>query len=78
MSAAALAGWTGIPPRRFVLLNLVGSLLVVVALRVFADAVAGPLDAIVRFNDRNAGWLTVVFVALTVLWLALSRRHHAQ
>ena len=52
--------------------------LVVVALRVFADAVAGPLDAIVRFNDRNAGWLTVMFVALTVLWLALSRRRQAQ
>ena len=64
-----LAGSTGMSPRRFVTLNLIGSLVTVVGLRLLADVAAGPLDVIVRFNDRNAGWLTVAFVVATVAWV---------
>jgi membrane protein DedA with SNARE-associated domain len=69
-----LAGSTGMPPRRFVAWNLAGTVVVVVALRLLADAAAGPLAAIVAFNDRNTGWLTAVFVVATVLWLLVERR----
>ncbi|MGH8886340.1 MAG: hypothetical protein ACRDYX_14420 [Egibacteraceae bacterium] len=71
----ALAGSTGMRPARFVSLNLAGSLLVVVALRVLADAAAGPLAKIVDFNDRNAGWLTALFVVATAAWLYWRRRN---
>ncbi|MGH8930378.1 MAG: hypothetical protein ACRDZO_07010 [Egibacteraceae bacterium] len=69
-----LAGSTGMSPRRFVTLNLIGSLVTVVGLRLLADVAAGPLDVIVRFNDRNAGWLTVVFVVATVAWVGTRSR----
>lgn len=69
-----LAGATGMPPRRFVALNLLGSLGAVVVLRLAADAAAGPLETIVRFSDRNAVWLTAAFAAATVLWLLAERR----
>jgi membrane protein DedA with SNARE-associated domain len=67
-----LAGDTGMPTRRFVSLNLLGSLLAVVGLRLLARVAAGPLHVIVQFNDRNAGWLTVCFAGATVVWLAVS------
>ncbi|MGH8904476.1 MAG: DedA family protein [Egibacteraceae bacterium] len=74
----ALAGLTGMRPARFVSLNLAGSLVVVVALRVLAAAAAGPIGEIVRFNDRNAGWLTVLFVVGTAAWLYWRRRNPAE
>lgn len=70
----ALAGASGMRPRRFVALNLLGSLAVVVALRLVVDAAGGPLAAILDFNDRNAGWLTAVFVVGTAVWLLSQRR----
>lgn len=73
-----LAGSTGMRPSRFVSLNLIGSVLVVVAVRMLAAAAADPLGEIVRFNDRNARWLTVLFVVGTVAWLYLRRRNPAE
>jgi membrane protein DedA with SNARE-associated domain len=70
----ALAGSTGMPPRRFAVLNVLGSVAAVVGLRLLADAAAGPLGAVVGFSDRNAGRLTAVFVLLTLGWLVLERR----
>lgn len=69
-----LAGATGMPPRRFVALNLAGSVAAVAALRLLADAAAGPLGAVVAFSDRNVGWLTTVFAAVTVVVLLIDRR----
>lgn len=69
-----LAGATGMPPRRFVTLNLTGSVAAVVGLRLLAEAAAGPLDAVVDFSDRNAGWLTAVFATVTVVVLLIDRR----
>ena len=73
-----LAGSTGMRPARFVSLNLIGTLLVVVAVRMFATAAAGPLGGVVRFNDRNAGWLTVLFIVGTAAWLYWRRRNPAE
>jgi membrane protein DedA with SNARE-associated domain len=69
-----LAGVSGMRPRRFVVLNLIGSIGAVVVMRLIADAVAGPLATIVGFSDRNAVWLTAVFAAGTVIWLLAERR----
>jgi membrane protein DedA with SNARE-associated domain len=69
-----LAGAAGMPPRRFLLLNVIGSIAAVFALRLVADAASGPIGALVRFSDRNAGWLTAAFVLATALWLVAERR----
>lgn len=69
-----LAGATGMPPRRFVALNVTGSVAAVLGLRLLAEVAAGPLAAIVAFSDRNAGWLTAVFVAGTALVVLADRR----
>lgn len=69
-----LAGATGMPPRRFLALNVTGSVGAVVGLRLLADVAAGPLAAIVAFSDRNAGRLTAAFVAVTVLVVLADRR----
>jgi membrane protein DedA with SNARE-associated domain len=70
----ALAGATGMRPRRFVALNLLGSFATVVVLRLVVDAAAGPLAAIIEFNDRNALWLTALFVVATAVWVAVQSR----
>jgi membrane protein DedA with SNARE-associated domain len=69
-----LAGATGMSPRRFVSLNLVGSVGTVLALWFVADATAGPLAAIVDWTDRNALWLTGLLVAATAGWLSVEWR----
>jgi membrane protein DedA with SNARE-associated domain len=73
-----IAGATGMRPARFVTLNLFGSLFVVVVLRMVAAAAADPFDVIVRFNDRNAGWLTVLSAIGTAAWLYWRRRNPAK
>lgn len=69
-----LAGATGMSPRRFAVLNVAGTVAAVVALRAAADVLAGPLTAVVAFNDRYTWQLTAAFVALTGVWLVAQRR----
>lgn len=69
-----LAGATGMGARRFVTLNLLGSLGAVLVLWRVADLGAGPLAALVRFSDRNAGWLTAVFAGMTALYFLIEWR----
>lgn len=71
---SVLAGATGMGARRFIVLNLLGSLGAVLVLWRVADLSAGPLAALVGFSDRNAGWLTAVFVGVTALWLTFEWR----
>jgi membrane protein DedA with SNARE-associated domain len=73
-----LAGSTGMSPRRFATLNVAGTVITVAALRALAEVASGLLEAVVRFNDRNAGWLTVIFVVLTVCWFAWRYRRQAE
>lgn len=69
-----LAGATGMRVRTFLALNLAGTIVAVVALRVFADQLSEPVTAITEWNDRNAGTLTVATVAIVIAWLAWNRR----
>ena len=57
-------------PGWFVVLHLPGTVLRIVALRLIAQSAEGPLSRIVVLIDRNAVWLTVVFVFATIALIA--------
>jgi hypothetical protein len=57
--------------RVFLALNVAGTVAVVIALRLFAQQLDGPVGAISDFNDRYSKWLTV---ATTILVLAVVLR----
>jgi len=69
----ALAGATGMGAGAFMFLNLAGTIAAVAALRLFSDAVASPVEAVIQFFDRHKVATTTVTVLLVVLSLVLSR-----
>lgn len=71
---SVLAGAGAMSLRRFVALNVVGSLGAVLGLWWLAETAAGTVSQIVAFNDRNADWLTAVFVVVVAVWLLWSAR----
>lgn len=68
-----LAGALRMRTRTFLVLNIGGTVAVVVALRLFSHRLQAPVGTIQEFNDANAGWLTAVAVVLVVGWLAWQR-----
>jgi len=68
-----LAGALRMRPRTFLLLNVTGTVAVVLALRQFSQQLDGPVGAIQDFNDANVGWLTGLTVALVLGWLVWQR-----
>lgn len=68
-----LAGVSRMSVRVFVTLNFLGTITAVIVLRLFARALKGPIDAVLRFNDRNVKWLTVASIALVLVALGLQR-----
>ena len=68
-----LAGVSRMSVRMFVTLNFLGTVTMVIVLRLFARVLRDPIDAVLRFNDRNVKWLTVVSIALVVVALVLQR-----
>lgn len=71
---SVLAGAGAMSWRRFVSLNILGSVGAVVVLWWLADTASGVLSRIVAFNDRNADWLTVLFGLGVLGWLVWSAR----
>ncbi len=71
--AGVLAGSARMPRWQFIALDLAGTLCSVLVVRFAATAVSGPMATVVRSIDRNAGWLTVIFVLATLLWLVAER-----
>ena len=69
-----LAGATGMRTRTFLLLNISGTVLTVIALRLFGHEVEPVLEPIVEFNERNQTAITAVLVAVVVVWLLWQRR----
>ena len=69
----ALAGETGMRPAVFLALNILGTITVVIALRLFTGTIEGPVDAIQRFNDRNFKWLTIVTIVIVILYVLVQR-----
>ena len=68
-----MAGITGMKLRRFLFLNLAGTLTVVLLLRGMASALKAPLEAALNFNDKYVGVLTPIFIGLTVIWIVHGR-----
>ncbi len=69
----ALAGATGMPFPAFLVTNLAGTVTMVTLLRLTGDALSGPVDAVLRFFDRNLVTTTAVTIALVVLSIVLNR-----
>ena len=69
-----LAGATGMRARTFLALNVTGTVLTVIALRLFAHQLEPVLDPVIEFNERNQGRITVVLVVAVVGWLLWQRR----
>jgi membrane protein DedA with SNARE-associated domain len=69
-----LAGVSRMSVRAFLTLNLAGTVSAVIVLRLFAKVLEAPIEAVLRFNDRNVKWLTLLSVALVVTALILQRR----
>ena len=69
----ALAGATGMPFPAFLATNFAGTVTMVVLLRLTGDVLSGPVDAILRFFERNLVTTTAVTVALVVLSIVLNR-----
>ncbi|HEX2273502.1 MAG TPA: hypothetical protein VHG90_06495, partial [Acidimicrobiales bacterium] len=69
----ALAGTTGMPFPAFLATNLAGTVTMVVLLRLAGDVLSGPVDAVLRFFDRNLVTTTAITIALVVLSLLLNR-----
>ena len=68
-----MAGITGMKARRFFLLNLLGTVTMVLFLRATASAFRGPLNAVLNFNDRYVGILTPLFISLIVIQVLRAR-----
>lgn len=69
-----LAGATGMRTRAFLAVNIVGTVLTVIALRLFAQQLEPVIEPIVDWNERNQTTITVVLVALVAGWLWWQRR----
>ena len=69
-----IAGATGMRTRTFLALNVAGTVLTVIALRLFAHQVEPVLDPIIEFNERNQTTITIVLVAGLGGWLLWQRR----
>jgi membrane protein DedA with SNARE-associated domain len=76
-AVCVLAGASGMGVLPFLALNVAGTLVTLLLLRRFGDALADPVDAVVDFSGRNALVLTVLTTVLTVTWLVRQRRRAA-
>ncbi|MFJ8713823.1 DedA family protein [Streptomyces violaceus] len=71
-----LAGTSGMVPVVFVALHLPGTVLRIVVLRLFARSGNSTFSRINDIIERNAVWLTVLFVVATVIWVVVTARWH--
>jgi membrane protein DedA with SNARE-associated domain len=69
-----LAGAAGMSPVVFALCNAAGTVSIVVGLRVFSDALSGPIDSLTSFVDHNAKWLALAAVVATLFLFWQQRR----
>ena len=69
-----LAGATGMSPVLFLVLNLLGTVVVVTLVYEFAEAFDGPLGAVNRFYEHHTWLLSLVSIAIVGLWFLAQRR----
>jgi len=73
--SALLAGADGMPALLFFAVALASVALRLWAVRALADALRGPILTVVEWIGDNQLWLTVVSVALVMVWVGWSNRH---
>lgn len=69
----ALAGVIRMRFPVFLALNIAGTLAAVVSLKLFGDAISGPVESLIGFFDRNLLTTTIVSVVLVALSVVLGR-----
>jgi membrane protein DedA with SNARE-associated domain len=62
-----LAGAARLKPKRFFTLDVIGTVLVVLALRLFAKQIEGPINSFLRFNAKYSKWLLLLTITTTVI-----------
>ena len=65
-----LAGAARLNPKRFFTLDVIGTVGVVLALRLFSKQIEGPIGSFNRFNANNSKWLLVLTITTTILVVA--------
>ncbi len=65
-----LAGAAKMKPKVFFALNVIGTAIIVVLLRVLSDSLAGPIKSFLDFNKRYNKWLLIVSVVSTLIIIA--------
>ena len=68
-----LAGVSRMKVRTFLLLNFLGTLTMVVVMRLFAKALEGPIETVLEWNDRNVKWLTALSVVAVIAFFVLQK-----
>lgn len=61
-----LAGAARLNPKRFFTLDVIGTVAVVAALRMFAKQIEGPINRFLDFNSKYSRWLLLITVSTTV------------
>ena len=69
-----LAGTAGMRPAVFAALNVGGTIVRLIVVRAFAEALEDPLDAVLEFIGKYQWWVVGISVALGLLQLWRSRR----
>lgn len=65
-----LAGASGIRPRKFFTLNIIGTIIITALLRLFSDSMKGVIDVLIRFNANNTRTLMIITIVSSLLVLS--------
>lgn len=68
----AIAGLARVNPKRFFKLDIIGTLIISILLRLFAEALKGPLESLIDFNKKYSKWLLIITVSVMVIALVRS------
>jgi membrane protein DedA with SNARE-associated domain len=66
----ALAGVLRLKPKRFFTLDVLGTLIIAIALRLFANVLSEPLNSLIDFNKKYSKYILIVTVVTAVATLA--------
>jgi membrane protein DedA with SNARE-associated domain len=71
---STLAGATGMSWRRFLALDLAGSLAAITFVRLLGGVFEGPINSFIRFNERYMWWLTGISILAVAISVGLQQR----
>ena len=68
----AIAGLARVKPKRFYTLDIIGTRIIAILLRLFAEALKEPLQSLIDFNKKYSRWLLIITVGVMVVALVRS------